>query len=210
MAAEEKSEKTISLGARIEALLFVAPGQVTPSHLAGALGVSVREVEAGLDDLENHYMDRGLRLQRYHGRYQITTAPGIASLVEAFLDIESTSHLSRASLETLAIIAYQQPVTRPQIDSIRGVNSDSVLKNLLSKGLVEEAGRGEGPGRPIFYITSGEFLQHFGLDKIEDLPALSLELDTAQDGDGGSPEQNGRPEDRVDNETEPMDTTSGG
>jgi segregation and condensation protein B len=82
--------------------------------------------------------------------------------------------LSRAALETLAIIAYQQPVTRPQIEAVRGVNSDSVIKNLLSKGLVEESGRAEGPGRPVLYSTTTEFMQHFGLASLGDLPPLSL------------------------------------
>jgi len=80
--------------------------------------------------------------------------PGNGPLVERFLGLEATSQLSRAALEALAIIAYQQPVTRPQVDAIRGVNSDGVLKSLLSKGLVQEVGRGEGPGRPILYSTT--------------------------------------------------------
>jgi len=103
----------------------------------------------------------------------LTTAPELASLVELFLGLEATTHLSRAALETLAIIAYQQPATRPQVDSIRGVNSDSMLKSLLSKGLILESGRTEGPGRPILYSTTPEFLQHFGLSSILELPPLA-------------------------------------
>ena len=106
------------------------------------------------------------------GRVQLTTAPEHADLVERFLGLEATTHLSRAALETLAIIAFQQPVTRPQIESIRGVNSDSMLKGLLSKGLIAETGRTDGPGRPILYSTTPEFLQHFGLASIRELPAL--------------------------------------
>jgi segregation and condensation protein B len=90
--------------------------------------------------------------------------------VEKFLGLEATARLSRAAMETLAIIAYRQPVTRPGIDAIRGVNSDGVLKSLLSKGLVQEVGRTEGPGRPILYGTSAEFLQHFGLASLTELP----------------------------------------
>ncbi len=105
---------------------------------------------------------------------QLTTAPETAELIERFLGLEATSHLTRAALETLAIIAYQQPVTRPQVDSIRGVNSDSMLKSLLSKGLIFESGRTDGPGRPILYSTSPEFLQHFGINSITDLPPLDL------------------------------------
>jgi segregation and condensation protein B len=105
---------------------------------------------------------------------QLTTAPEIANQVEAFLGLEATAHLSRAALEALAIIAYQQPVTRPQIDSIRGVNSDGVMKSLLAKGLLQEVGRAEGPGRPILYGTTPEFLQHFGLGSLGELPPLIL------------------------------------
>ena len=105
---------------------------------------------------------------------QLTTAPDLAATIERFLGLETTTHLSRAALETLAIIAYQQPVTHPQIDSIRGVNSDSMLKSLLSKGLIIESGRADGPGRPILYSTAPEFLQHFGLNSITELPALDL------------------------------------
>jgi segregation and condensation protein B len=177
MPNPEKPENSLSLNARIEALLFVAPGPVAPPQLAGALGISVSEAEAGLLELEEFYSGRALRLQNHRGRYQLTTAPEVTSLIEVFLNLESSFRMTRAALETLAIIAYQQPVTKPHIDAIRGVNSDTVLRNLLSKGLVDEAGRAEGPGRPIFYTTSAEFLQHFGLNKLEDLPALSLEPD---------------------------------
>ena len=106
---------------------------------------------------------------------QLTTAPELASIVEHFLGLEATTHLSRAALETLAIIAYQQPVTRPQVDSIRGVNSDGMMKSLLSKGLVQESGRADGPGRPILYSTTPEFLQHFGLSSIIELPPLAVQ-----------------------------------
>ena len=92
-----------------------------------------------------------------------------------FLGLERSSRLSRAALETLAIIAYKEPVTRPQIDSIRGVNSDGVIKNLLNKGLIQEVGRADAPGRPILYSVTSDFLQHFGLNSLEDLPPLENE-----------------------------------
>ena len=163
----------LSLSAALEALLFAAPGAVTSAQLAAALDLTVREVDKGLVDLEGQFKERGLRLQRHFGRVQLTTAPEAAASVEKFLGLEASSHLSRAALETLAIIAYQQPVTRPQIDSIRGVNSDGVLKSLLSKGLVQEVGRAERPGRPILYSTTPDFLGHFGLNSIEELPPLN-------------------------------------
>lgn len=158
--------------ARLEALLFVAPGAVLPAQLADALEMTPREIEKALEDLEQSYSGRGLRLQRHRGRLQLTTAPEYAMNVEKFLSLDATARLSQAALETLAIIAYQQPVTRPQIDSIRGVNSDGVMKSLLSKGLIEEGGRSEGPGRPILYTTTPDFLQHFGLSSLKELPPL--------------------------------------
>jgi segregation and condensation protein B len=180
MSDQALPDTPLDLLARLEALLFVAPGSVAPNQLAIALELTLREVEQGLDDLEALYLQsipqRGLRIQRHAGRIQLTTAPEMSLLVERFLGLDATSHLSRAALETLAIIAYQQPVTRPEIDSIRGVNSDGVLKSLLSKGLIQELGRAERPGRPILYSTTSDFLQHFGLNSLQDLPPLSLEI----------------------------------
>ena len=160
-----------NLEGALEALLFVAPAPVTVAQLAEALGVKSQEVEAGLLSLVQVYQQgRGLSLQWHGGRVQLTTAPEMAGLVERFLGLEATAHLSRAGLETLAIIAYRQPITRPGVDAIRGVNSDGVMKSLLGKGLVQEVGRTEGPGRPILYGTTAEFLQHFGLSSLVDLP----------------------------------------
>ncbi|KAA3660648.1 MAG: SMC-Scp complex subunit ScpB, partial [Chloroflexi bacterium] len=98
-----------------------------------------------------------------------------SSVIERFLGLEVTSRLSQAALEVLAIVAYLQPITRPQIDQIRGVNSDGALRTLLSKGLIEEVGRMETPGRPILYGSTPEFLQHFGLSIIEELPPLETD-----------------------------------
>jgi segregation and condensation protein B len=170
------SENQMSLSARLEALLFIAPGAVTPAQLAAALDFPTSEIEKGLDELASDYeenaQNRGLRLQRNRGRYQLTSSPDMAFWIERFLGLETSSRLSRAALETLAIVAYQQPTTRPQIEAIRGVSSDGVLKSLLSKGLVSEAGRAEAVGRPILYITTPEFLQYFGLSSLEELPPL--------------------------------------
>ncbi|MBW8010084.1 MAG: SMC-Scp complex subunit ScpB [Chloroflexi bacterium] len=165
----------INIPVILESLLFVAPGPVTINQLATTLEITPREVEKALASLEENYLSRGIRLQRHHGKIKLTSAPEAATLVEKFLDLEATSRLSRAALETLSIIAFQQPITRPQIDAIRGVNSDSVLRNLLSKGLAEEVGRSEGPGRPILYETTHDFLQHFGLRTLEELPQLFSE-----------------------------------
>ncbi len=168
----EIAEADAPLSVQLEALLFVAAEPVAPGDLAAALDISTTMAEAGLTELEDALRARGLRLQRHAGRVQLTTAPQLASSIERFLGLEARTHLSRSGLETLAIIAYQQPVTRPQIDAVRGVNSDSMLKSLLNKGLIYEFGRTQGPGRPILYATTPEFLQHFGLTSAAELPPL--------------------------------------
>jgi len=174
--SESENPPQLDISAALEALLFVSAEPATQSQLAAALEVSVTEVETGLDELAAALRTRGLRLQRHAGRVQLTTAPEAAELVERFLGLETTTHLSRAALETLAIIAYQQPVTRPQVDAVRGVNSDGVMKSLLGKGLIQEFGRAEGPGRPILYGTTPDFLQHFGLSSLSELPPLNLSV----------------------------------
>jgi len=182
-SSEQNIESELPLSAKLEAILFVAVEPVTSSQLAAALDVSPSVVERGLNELDASLLTRGLRLQRHAGRVQLTTAPQLAELIERFFGLEATTHLSRAALETLAIIAYQQPVTRPQIDSIRGVNSDSMLKSLLNKGLVLESGRADGPGRPILYSTTPEFLQHFGLGSILEMPPLAKPEESEQDSE---------------------------
>ena len=176
----ENSETELSLSVKLEALLFVAPEPVTTAQLSAALDVAPSVVERGLNELDASLATRGLRLQRNAGRVQLTTAPQLGELIERFLGLEATTHLSRAALETLAIIAYQQPVTRPQIDAIRGVNSDSMLKSLLHKGLILESGRADSPGRPILYSTTPEFLQHLGLNSVLELPPM---INPEEEGD---------------------------
>ena len=175
MSDIDLSEKISNLKAGLEAVLFVAPVSVNLTQLATALEISEAEVEQGLKLLAEDYQTRGLRLQRHAGRIQLTTAPEVGEVVERFLGLEITSHLSQAALEALSIVAYQQPVTRPQVDSIRGVNSDGVMKSLLHKGLIQDVGRAPGPGRPILYASTPEFLQHFGLSSLEELPPIEVE-----------------------------------
>lgn len=179
----EYSDTELSLSVKLEALLFVAAEPVAPAQLAAALDISPSVVERGLHELDASLAARGLRLQRHAGRVQLTTAPQLAELIERFLGLEATTHLTRAALETLAIVAYQQPVTRPQIDAIRGVNSDSMMKSLLHKGLILESGRADGPGRPILYSTTPEFLQHFGLNSILEMPPLVPLAKPEEEGD---------------------------
>jgi segregation and condensation protein B len=172
----EESKKTENL-AKLEALLFVSSGLVSVNQLSKALEITESEVETCISDLDSHYkMDgHGLRLMRVKTRVQLTTAPNLSETVENFLGLEASSTLSQAALEALAIVAYKQPITRPEVDVIRGVNSDSVMRTLLSKGLIEELGRADTPGRPIYYGTSSEFLQYFGLETIDALPLIDFD-----------------------------------
>lgn len=176
-----------NLSAQIEGLLFVSSRLVGVNQLAKTLEVSESAVETALANLENHYKTagHGLRLMWIKSRVQLTTAPEISKFVEKFLDLETTTTFSQAALETLAIIAYKQPVTRPEVDVIRGVNSDGVMRTLLSKGLVEELGRADTPGRPIYYGTSPEFLQYFGLESLDMLPFIDFDaLEEPRDENG--------------------------
>lgn len=163
---------TLSLQATLESLLFVSSGPVTLSRLAQTVDRSPQQVQQALQELAADYETRGLRLQWTDEGVQLTTAPTASPVIERFLGLEMTTRLSQAALETLAIVAYLQPVTRPQIEHIRGVNSDGALRTLLTHGLVMEQGRLETPGRPILYGTTADFLQSFGLTSLQDLPPL--------------------------------------
>ncbi len=160
------------LDAQLEALLFVAAEAVPVERLAQATEQDLTAVEAALLMLEERLQGRGLRLQRTRQGVRLVTAAEYGPLVARFLNLEATARLSRAALETLAIIAYRQPITRPQIEAIRGVNSDGVVRSLQEKGLIAEVGRAEGPGRPILYATTEAFWQQFGLTGPEALPPL--------------------------------------
>ena len=178
--SESSAVNGVAVGAtplmQLESLLFVASGPVSPARLATALDMTPAAVGELLRELDAEYGTRGLRLQwSGGGLVQLTTAAETAATVERFLGLELTTRLSQAAVEVLAIVAYLQPATRPQIDQIRGVNSDGALRSLLSKGLIEEVGRLEKPGRPILYGTTPDFLQSFGLGAMTDMPALDDE-----------------------------------
>lgn len=172
----ENEKKLSDIPSAIEAILFVSPEPVSLAQLATTMDISISAVEQGLKVLEGELGTRGIRLQRSGGKIQLTTAPETAQIIERFLGLEATARLSHAALETLAIVSYQQPVTRPYLDGIRGVNCDGVIKSLLGKGLIQEVGRADGPGRPILYGTTSEFLQHFGINSITELPPLNILL----------------------------------
>lgn len=170
---EIKEEVALPLDAQIESILYVSSAPITLNRLARTLLTTKTKIRAALQALEEGLASRGLRLQWQDESIQLTTAPENRAVVERFLGLEvPPTRLSQAALEVLAIIAYMQPITRPQVDEIRGVNSDGALRTLLSKGLLSEVGRLEGPGRPILYGTTSEFMQYFGLSKLTELPPL--------------------------------------
>jgi segregation and condensation protein B len=160
----------------VESLLFVASEPVPVTQIAEALNVKPAEVEQALTELSAAgQVTRGVRVQRKADKVQLTTQPECAPYIEKFLGLDLTTRLSKPALETLAIIAYQQPVTRAQIEHVRGVNCDAVLSTLLNRGLIEEVGRLETAGRPIQYGTTFAFLQHFGLRGLDDMPSLQAD-----------------------------------
>lgn len=165
-------DTSLEIKTLIESLLFVADEAISAEHLARTLEISLEQAEQVLSELATEYQDRGIRLQFQRGRVQMVTAPEAAPWIERFLGLQFSSKLSAAALETLAIIAYRQPITRSQIEAIRGVNSDGVVRSLLAKGLIEDVGRLEQAGKPILYGTTFAFLQHFGLDDLSELPKL--------------------------------------
>ena len=175
MTTGHGNTEPLTLAAIVESLLFVADAPVSVTQLARAIECDVRDVEATLQSLAENYASRGLRLQRNGNRVQMVSAPQAAPYIDRFLGLSPIGKLSAAARETLAIIAYRQPITRPQIEAIRGVSSDGVLRTLISKGLIEEVGRLRTVGHPILFGTTFEFLQYFGLNSLNELPPLEMQ-----------------------------------
>lgn len=171
------SNPQTNLKSLVESLLFVAEGPATITALARALEVDSVQIDQVVAELRKDYAGRGIRVQRSKDRLQLVSAPESAAAIEKFLGLEGSGHLSTPALETLAIIAYRQPITRPALESIRGVNCDGVIHSLLAHGLVQESGRLETAGRPILYATTFDFLQNFGLQSVEDLPPLEEQVE---------------------------------
>ncbi len=163
----------------LECLLFVAAEPVTPRQVGEVLRMEETAASEVLEEFRRHYVNGGgLQVVRVAGGYQLRTRPEFAGVVSAFLR-PPAQKLSRQALETLAIIAYEQPVSGPEIEALRGVSSDGVLKTLLERELIREAGRKDAPGRPILYRTTERFLEHFGLADLNDLPKLEESLGAA-------------------------------
>jgi segregation and condensation protein B len=161
--------------AQLEALLFVAERPLTRREIATVAGVDRAVVDARLGDLEVALADRGVRLVLSGDRVELVTAPDAGALIARYVGADAI-RLSPASLETLAIVVYRQPVTKAAVERIRGVDSDYTIRTLLHRRLVVELGRAETPGRPFLYGTGFEFLERFGLTSLDELPPLEVDL----------------------------------
>ena len=165
----------------VEAVLFVAEKPVSRGEIAKVVGATPRQVDAALAELAEGYGGTGLRLAHDGDDWQLVTSPEQAGVVSTYLGADRL-RVSPASLETLAVIAYRQPVTRAEVEAIRGVNCDQTIYTLMQRRLIEERGRREAPGRPILYGTTWEFLECFGLSSLDELPrALTPEGEIASE-----------------------------
>jgi segregation and condensation protein B len=172
--------------AALEGLLFVAERPLTRREIASLAGVDRDIVDQRLGDLEVGLAERGIRLVLDGERVELATAPEAGALVARYVGADAI-RLSPASLETLAIVAYRQPVTRAAIERIRGVDSDYTVRSLLHRRLIVELGRSESPGRPFLYGTGFEFLERFGLTSVADLPPLDVDVAARLAEEGGEP-----------------------
>ena len=168
------SEQEGNLKGRIEAILFVAGEAVSVKELARALQAEEKAVKAELNAIrdEYDYDQRGFLLKRFGDKVQLATRPLYAQDVLRLLQPVQQQSLSQAAMETLAVVAYKQPVTRAEVEQVRGVKCDYSLQSLINKGLIKETGRKDTIGRPILFGTTDEFLSHFGLEGLESLPPL--------------------------------------
>ena len=184
-AVEQPAPQPIDLTeAALEGLLFVAERPLSRREIATLAGSDRATVDARLGDLEVSLRERGIRLLIDGDRVELATAPEGGALVARYVGADAV-RLSPASLETLAIVAYRQPVTRAAIDRIRGVDSDYTIRTLLHRRLIVELGRSDAPGRPFLYGTGFEFLERFGLTSLEELPMLDVGVAARLGEEGG-------------------------
>jgi len=176
MDMEHRSQRIKGI---LESLLFVARKPLPPEEILQALSEQVLDIAPGevtaiLEGLVAEYRERGINVVKVAGGYLMGTNPANANYVHNLLHAKVQTTLTPQALEVLAIIAYKQPVTRAELERIRGVNSDGPIETLLSKKLIQELGRSEAVGRPYLYGTTTEFLRHFGLKDLSDLPPLPV------------------------------------
>ncbi|MCP8966926.1 SMC-Scp complex subunit ScpB [Ectobacillus ponti] len=178
---ERKEQKGV-----IEGLLFVSGEEgIYAEQMASVLEMDAAQVRELLDELKADYEQpqRGLQIVQYANAYRLTTKKQHAAHYKKLVEVPGSASLSQAALETLAIIAYRQPITRAEIEEVRGVKTDKALQTLVSRLLIKEVGRAEGTGRPILYGTTREFLDVFGLKTLEELPPLPDELEETGEAD---------------------------
>lgn len=169
----------------IEGILFAAGEAVKAAKLAVVLDVSIPDVEKAVEELKSEYDrdHRGFHIIEISDGYQICSRPEYYTYIRDILGEQRNQPLSNAAMEALAIIAYKQPVTRGMVEKIRGVNSDGCINRLYERGLIDEAGRLDAPGRPIMYKTTDTFLRCFGLKTPDDLPPINLKNIAPQTGE---------------------------
>lgn len=183
MPGREGNHEELPVKAIVEAALFLSHEPLSLNKLSFVAGVTAKEVKQALEELglDLEKSERGLTLLEQKDGYQLGTKPAAAPYVEKlFSEDPSSMPLSRAALETLAVIAVKQPVTRLEVEKIRGVKAEGVIDNLLKRGLIRINGRREGLGRPFLYGTTGEFLKYFGLKDLSELKELKNELDSLE------------------------------
>ena len=180
----QEKQETTQIAAAIESLLFVSGRPLEYAELRKLLDVDDAGLISGLQMLNDQLESkgRGIRLQRLGEQVQLVTAPENARYIAALLDLPMTARLTTAAMETLAVISYRQPITRAQIEAIRGVNSDRAVASLVQHGLVVEIGRAQTIGRPALFATTPEFLQQFGLTSLEQLPGTESEFLSTETG----------------------------
>jgi segregation and condensation protein B len=168
----------------IESVLFVADRPVDVTSLAKIAGVDARWAEEAIDTLTGEYQTRGIRVQRNGAAVQVVTAPEVTPYVQAFLGVDENQRLTHGTLVALTVIAYKQPITRPGLERILGKSCEWQVASLKQRELITEVGRANAPGRPYLYGTTFRFLEHFGLERPEDLPPLP-ELELVQSAETG-------------------------
>ncbi|MDO4787162.1 MAG: SMC-Scp complex subunit ScpB [Fretibacterium sp.] len=198
--ADGQASRLSVLAAQIEALLFLASSPVPEGEMRTVLGVSAGEVSSALSELSDHLGNsHGLVVRSVAGGWVLETNPHFAEVLALFRDSarKGRVRLSRAAVETLAVIAYNQPVTRAEVEELRGVRSERVIETLLSHGLIRIAGRKKASGSPLLYRTTPRFLEIFGLEAIADLPSLEelgeLGADPLDDLTGSGEESSSEP-----------------
>jgi len=179
------------LKAIVENLLLAAEQPLTPEQLRQTLpgGVSEKEAVSILEELKGDYESRNLQIIEVAQGYQLSTRHEYSEWIRTFLKLDKTTKLSQPSLDTLSIIAYKQPLTRQEVEDIRGVDSSGIVRNLLEKKIIAPAGRKKVPGRPIMYQTTRKFLEYFGLKDLSDMPTLEDLKDEENDGTSESSQQ---------------------